>query len=284
MKKSKGFLSLLEKIVLIGASILPFTNNTQAQNPIITYNPVNPCASGTTIYTEWKDRDGDNYPSWGEFKEENKTEYPRNGKINLMIHLARNENPGGVTKLVLTSPQNAKIIRDMRLVQGSDSWTWVVVDTARLYDATDSGPGQYKVDFFVNDNYYQTRWFNLVDDGTSVRPFTCNFMPDKEYRREGIRLIENAVGLNKRTFRKSESVCVGAELSYHQGKRGEIKLLNPRGEEIKNYFHDIQSINYTFWYKKTAQELSEKGGSGTYSAHFYIDNKKFAKIDFDIVD
>lgn len=278
--------STLEKIILIGALLIPIANETKAQEdggpfkgPGNVYTgQIHECQEGTTIYKKWIDKDGDRYFDWGEFLEDNQSEYKRGGMLYLLIHLPKNKNPGGITRVILNGPRGAKVERNSQLVGGADDWTWIGVDSEKMYDAIDGGPGQYKVDFMVNDQLFQQRWFNLIDDGSSVRPFNCNFLNEEK----GL-LKTRAVGLNKPTYKKNEVVTFGAEFRHHTGEKARVELLSPKGEKIHSFEHDIKEYYWYIWSGRfSCEELLKRYGEGTYSASIYLNDKYFKSADINI--
>jgi len=100
-------------------------------------------------------------------------------------------------------------------------------------------------------------------------------------------LHDETIGAGKRVFKKSESLTVFVNSTRRDslGKKLEVKILNPRGEEIYSFSNHFGKIPHGIWSEKlSVKNLIENYGKGTYAAVFYYDDKFWEAKSFELID
>lgn len=163
-------------------------------------------------------------------------------------------------------------------------WGWGMISSKQWMDYY--GPGTYFAAFYYDGKLWEARSFEIFDSGgnTNVSPLSRSIICNYSLENEGSTNYNDLIGIDKKTFGKNEALTFGFffKTAGIKGKPLEIKVYNPKGEEIineKGYF----DRDFCFWKRKfDVDSLHEKYGCGTYAVKYLYNNKLYNQKQFDI--
>ena len=269
-------------LVLTGVSMVPLSNVNAQQTRC--GRDDNEC--GVVLCTEWNDINKNGHGDWGEFKGI-KSEYGRSEYILSFFHICPNHNSNGnVGRVVSALDNDAVIDKKINSVQSTTKantshWGSARLKLPEIY--RQCGPGNYIVKYNVNGKEWQSRVFRLIDDGTSVHPFVCNHIMER--KDSNSMSEEDILGKGKERLRKTEKITWCLETEWHIGEEIKMVLVNPKGDDVyEQHSKAKHKLNISRFSEPSHERFIEKGGYGTYSALFYLNNKRVGKVSYEVTE
>ncbi len=181
----------------------------------------------------------------------------------------------------------ASSLDDLRFQQGMSLFSHLMADTNY------SRANDQELKIIINEIRSNRKYGRQLEEVKEVDlndipvTFTANYWKDFDNDNK-MDFKEETVGLWKDSFEINEKIIVGMHLPKvavsAKGKKGTLKLFNPKGEEIYSCYKYF-SYNGVNWVNTfDPQKLSDKNGPGTYAAALYLDGKFWEKREFKIVD
>jgi hypothetical protein len=265
-------------------------NNSEGNNSTIRTDPY--AKSLNFLANHWSDDDKDGKIKWSEIKGYGKRVFDRHKDEKILFGMFVSGNVkdkyGKSGEIKIFSPARKEAIsRKLRFQFNGNEWRWTGISSKEWMDYY--GPGTYAVAFYFDNKFWEAMSFEIFDSaGTNRQPLSraiiCNYARD--LNNDGYIGYDEFAGIDKKSFRKNESIAFGFYLNSAgiQGKEVKIKIINPKGEEFAKIENVFSGDFQNFFRKFDVEEIFNKHGLGTYTAAYYYNNFLYSVKIFDIVE
>jgi hypothetical protein len=226
----------------------------------------------TFLCNRWVDRNNDGYSEFSEFEGLDKSVFTMDEPIGIFAYFAKSEGNKRYAIKVF-NPKGEEI-------NSQDGEIRNQFFRIENIDKKQNGPGTYVAMFFYDGQLWEARSFQVLEMPGRISMNVYNYY--KDFNSDNEMDNDELIGLNNIEYSKNESLNLGAKFKTTgvQGKKVEIKLYNPKGEEILTESTILPKDNCMFHTGINIEDTLKKYGPGTYVAAVFNDGNCLDKRAF----
>ncbi|MFA5857327.1 MAG: hypothetical protein WC867_08245 [Candidatus Pacearchaeota archaeon] len=222
------------------------------------------------------DKNNNGYGEFNEFENIDKSEFMIDEPISIVAYFAKNERNKRYSINVF-NPKGEEINNQ----EGEIKNLFYRIENI---DKHRNGPGTYVAMFFYDGELWEAKSFQVLEKPGRISMNVYNYY--KDFNSDNDIDEDELIGMNNSEYRSNESLTLGAkfETSGVKDKKVEIKLYNPKGEEILNNSTILLKDNCLYHIGIDIKETLKKYGPGTYVTAVFNEGNCLDKRAFRLID